>query len=117
MGSRASSSSSRNKRVTQTRNRAAASSLSNSNTSNIDLAQIREGFPILSQEVHEGKRLVYLDNAATSQKPREVLSAMDEYYNEYNSNVHRGVHALSASVQRRGSKRSRPVYVDSGVTE
>jgi cysteine desulfurase/selenocysteine lyase len=50
----------------------------------------------LSQEVHEGKRLVYLDNAATSQKPREVLSAMDEYYNEYNSNVHRGVHALSA---------------------
>ncbi len=46
--------------------------------------------------MHGDKRLVYLDNAATSQKPVAVLRAMEEYYGEYNSNVHRGVHALSA---------------------
>jgi cysteine desulfurase/selenocysteine lyase len=57
----------------------------------------RAHFPILHQSVH-GRQLVYLDNAATSQKPLPVLQAMEEYYGEggYNSNVHRGVHALSA---------------------
>lgn len=57
--------------------------------------EIRQEFPVLDQEVH-GKPLVYLDNAATSQKPESVINAMTEYYREYNSNVHRGVHALSA---------------------
>lgn len=57
--------------------------------------KIREDFPVLHQEVH-GKPLVYLDNAATSQKPASVIDVMDEYYREYNSNVHRGVHTLSA---------------------
>lgn len=57
--------------------------------------EIRQEFPVLDQEVH-GKRLVYLDNAATSQKPESVINTMTEYYREYNSNVHRGVHALSA---------------------
>ncbi|CAM6128514.1 unnamed protein product [Calypogeia fissa] len=52
-------------------------------------------FPILNQEIN-GKRLVYLDNAATSQKPVSVLNALREYYEGYNSNVHRGIHALSA---------------------
>lgn len=51
--------------------------------------------PILDQEVN-GKPLVYLDNAATSQKPLAVIQAMDDYYRGYNSNVHRGVHYLSA---------------------
>ncbi|EFN57615.1 hypothetical protein CHLNCDRAFT_34562 [Chlorella variabilis] len=57
----------------------------------------RADFPILHQSVNE-RPLMYLDNAATSQKPRQVLQTMDEYYGEggYNSNVHRGVHALSA---------------------
>ncbi len=55
----------------------------------------RGDFPILHQNVN-GRPLVYLDNAATSQKPRLVLDALDEYYQVYNSNVHRGVHALSA---------------------
>ena len=55
----------------------------------------RGDFPILHQEVH-GRPLVYLDNAATSQKPRAVLDALAGYYAGYNSNVHRGVHALSA---------------------
>ena len=60
----------------------------------LDVKKIREDFPILSRKVY-GKPLVYLDNAATSQKPRSVIRALTEYYEEYNSNVHRGVHALS----------------------
>lgn len=57
--------------------------------------QVRSDFPILKQEVH-GKPLVYLDNAATSQKPLAVLNAIRDYYEHYNANVHRGAHALSA---------------------
>ncbi|KAG0598199.1 hypothetical protein M758_12G054200 [Ceratodon purpureus] len=60
------------------------------------LGEITKGdFPILDQEVH-GYKLVYLDNAATSQKPASVLKALRDYYEGYNANVHRGVHALSA---------------------
>ncbi|KAL7099009.1 hypothetical protein ACP275_09G055000 [Erythranthe tilingii] len=55
----------------------------------------RPDFPILHQELN-GKRLVYLDNAATSQKPEPVLNALRNYYEAYNSNVHRGIHYLSA---------------------
>ncbi|XP_058110719.1 cysteine desulfurase 1, chloroplastic [Magnolia sinica] len=55
----------------------------------------RPDFPILDQEVN-GSRLVYLDNAATSQKPSAVLKALNYYYENYNSNVHRGIHFLSA---------------------
>ncbi|MDF2037472.1 cysteine desulfurase [Bacillus sp. CMF12] len=55
--------------------------------------EIRQMFPILDQEVN-GKSLVYLDSAATSQKPVPVIEALDKYYREYNSNVHRGVHTL-----------------------
>ncbi|MEO1519384.1 MAG: SufS family cysteine desulfurase [Cyanobacteria bacterium J06633_2] len=58
-------------------------------------SQVRPDFPILHQDVH-GKPLVYLDNAATSQKPRAVLEALEHYYTADNSNVHRGVHTLSA---------------------
>jgi cysteine desulfurase/selenocysteine lyase len=54
----------------------------------------RKDFPTLHQSVH-GKPLVYLDNAATSQKPLHVIETLDEYYREYNSNVHRGIHSLS----------------------
>ena len=57
--------------------------------------QVRVDFPILHQEVN-GKPLVYLDNAATSQKPMLVLNTLRDYYEQYNSNVHRGVHTLSA---------------------
>ena len=60
----------------------------------LDVKKIREDFPVLSRKVY-GKPLVYLDNAATSQKPRAVIDALTEYYEGYNSNVHRGVHALS----------------------
>ncbi|MBM3434025.1 MAG: cysteine desulfurase [Bacteroidetes bacterium] len=60
----------------------------------IDFAALRKEFPILDQEVH-GKPLVYLDNAATTQKPRAVIRAIVDYYEQINSNVHRGVHTLS----------------------
>src|SRR5215212_9935577 len=55
---------------------------------------IRSDFPVLHQQVH-GKPLVYLDNAATAQKPRSVIDALVGYYERDNSNVHRGLHALS----------------------
>ncbi len=55
--------------------------------------EIRKLFPILDQEVN-GQPLVYLDSAATSQKPIIVIEAIEKYYREYNSNVHRGVHTL-----------------------
>ena len=58
-------------------------------------SRLRADFPILAQEIH-GKPLVYLDNAATSQKPKAVLEALQHYYERDNSNVHRGVHTLSA---------------------
>jgi cysteine desulfurase/selenocysteine lyase len=58
-------------------------------------SKVRPDFPILLQEVN-GHPLVYLDNAATSQKPVQVIETLKTYYDEYNSNVHRGVHTLSA---------------------
>jgi cysteine desulfurase/selenocysteine lyase len=59
-----------------------------------DPVKLRKQFPALQQKVH-GKPLVYLDNAATSHKPRSVLDAMARFYEQDNSNVHRGVHLLS----------------------
>lgn len=59
-----------------------------------DVEKVRADFPILEETVY-GKRLVYLDNGATSQRPRRVVEKMNEYYLRYNSNVHRGVHFLS----------------------
>ena len=63
-------------------------------TEGFDVEKIREDFPILHQEVN-GKPLVYLDNAATSQKPKSVIDSIEKYYRRYNSNIHRGVHTLS----------------------
>jgi cysteine desulfurase/selenocysteine lyase len=60
----------------------------------LDVAQIREQFPILNREV-KGKPLVYFDNAATTQKPQVVIDAISEYYQNTNANVHRGIHTLS----------------------
>lgn len=57
--------------------------------------EIREDFPILKKKVHGDVKLVYLDNAATSQKPKVVIDAITDYYLKFNANVHRGVHALS----------------------
>ncbi len=60
----------------------------------LDIAAIREDFPVLKRLVH-GKRLVYLDNAATSQKPLQVINTISEYYEKHNSNIHRSVHQLA----------------------
>jgi len=60
----------------------------------LDIKKIREDFPILKREVN-GKPLVYLDNAATSQTPQQVIDAIVDYYQNYNANIHRGVHTLS----------------------
>lgn len=62
--------------------------------STYDVQKVRKNFPILHQEVH-GKPLVYLDNAATTQKPLAVIEAIENYYRHDNSNIHRGVHTLS----------------------
>ena len=59
-----------------------------------DVQRVRRDFPILSQKIH-GKPLVYLDNAATTQKPQAVIDAMVRSYAEDNANIHRGVHLLS----------------------
>ncbi len=60
----------------------------------LDVKRIREDFPILSRTVH-GKPLVYLDNAATTQKPRQVIEALVRYYSHSNANIHRGIHTLA----------------------
>ncbi len=61
----------------------------------LDTEMLRAEFPILSREVRAGVRLVYLDNAATSQKPRRVIEALSRYYEHSNSNIHRGIHTLA----------------------
>ena len=79
-------------------------------TSSLDVEKIRQDFPLLHQEVN-GKPLAYLDNAATSQKPTQVIEALDKYYQEDNANIHRGIHTLSERAtidyeQARGKVRS-----------
>lgn len=61
----------------------------------LNVEQVRRDFPILNVEAHAGVPLIYLDSAASSQKPTVVIEAMNRYYREYNANVHRGIHRLS----------------------
>ncbi|MGB9964409.1 aminotransferase class V-fold PLP-dependent enzyme [Halobacterium hubeiense] len=61
----------------------------------LDVDAIRADFPILDREVSDGQRLVYLDNAATTQTPEQVVDVFSDYYRGYNANVHRGIHQLS----------------------
>src|SRR4030095_2448060 len=61
---------------------------------NPDVDLIRQQFPILNRQV-KGKRLVYFDNAATTQKPQSVIDALVNYYKGYNANIHRGIHSLA----------------------
>jgi cysteine desulfurase/selenocysteine lyase len=74
--------------------KSAGGTISQSPPDALNVQSLREQFPILSQTVH-GKPLVYLDSAATSQKPQAVIDAISRYYIEYNANVHRGLHRLS----------------------
>ena len=68
-------------------------------TSEFNAEAIRDQFPILKKEIH-GKKLVYLDSAASAQKPQMVLDALHSAYSETYANVHRGLHYLSGSLYR-----------------
>jgi cysteine desulfurase/selenocysteine lyase len=61
----------------------------------LDIQKVRADFPVLSREVRPGVPLIYLDSTATSQKPSQVIDAMSEYYENYNANIHRGIHTLA----------------------
>jgi cysteine desulfurase/selenocysteine lyase len=67
----------------------------------LDVATLKKDFPILDRQVHDGQRLVYLDSAASSQKPRQVLDAMQEYYETTHANVHRGVYRIAEEATAR----------------
>lgn len=94
----------------------------------LDVAEIRQQFPILSRQVN-GQPLVYLDNAATTQKPQAVIDALVDYYSQCNANVHRGAHYLSDEATKRfeaarctvadyiNAQRSEEVIWTSGTTE
>jgi cysteine desulfurase/selenocysteine lyase len=64
-------------------------------SSTIDVERIRQDFPILQRRIKGGHKLIYLDNAATTQKPRTVIDSISNYYMNYNSNIHRAVHQLA----------------------
>ena len=95
----------------------------------LDMLRVRNDFPILNRTVTGGKRLVYLDSTATSQKPTSVLQAMDDFYRRSNANIHRGVHTLAeestASYENAreriarfiGAKKSREVIYTRNTTE
>src|SRR5438067_13114704 len=84
----------------------------------LDVAAIRSDFPILAREIN-GHPLVYLDNAATTQKPRAVLAAMDAYYRTTNANVHRGVYTMEEedTEQYEGARASVAALINAPGTE
>lgn len=80
----------------------------------LDPQKIRADFPVLEREVRPGVPLVYLDSAATSQKPDAVLSALDSYYRLHNANVHRGIHTLAeeATALYEGARRKVAAFIN-----
>ncbi|SEL98260.1 aminotransferase class V-fold PLP-dependent enzyme [Halomonas daqiaonensis] len=81
----------------------------------LDVVKVRRDFPILDREVH-GKPLVYLDNAATSQTPRQVTAVFDDYYGRYNANIHRGLHTLAdeATAAFEGTRETVRAFLNAG---
>ena len=97
---------------------AAESSSQNGSTSDgVNIEKIRRDFPILARDVR-GKKLVYLDNAATSQKPRAVIDAIARYYEQENANIHRGVHFLSelATSEHDRARQAVKSFINAGDT-
>ncbi|WP_062109361.1 cysteine desulfurase [Bacillus niameyensis] len=84
----------------------------------MNVLEVRKQFPILDQEVN-GHPLVYLDSAATSQKPVQVIETLEQYYREYNSNVHRGVHTLGTKATDRyeGAREKVRKFINAASTE
>lgn len=78
---------------------------------------LRQDFPILSQRVRDGKPLVYLDNAATTQKPQVVIDALDAYYREINANVHRAIHRLAELATEAYEEARRKIAAFIGASE
>jgi len=83
-----------------------------------DIEKVRADFPILELQVN-GKPLVYLDNAATAQKPRQVIDVLEKYYRETNSNIHRGVHSLSekATAEYESARNKIKEFINAGSTK
>ena len=84
----------------------------------IDPKALRSDFPILTRQIH-GKPLVYLDNAATTQKPASVIDAEARYYKETNANIHRGIHTLSeeATTQYEGVRKKVAQFIGAAAPE
>ena len=83
----------------------------------LDSASIRSEFPTLNREVRDGVPLVYLDSAATSQKPRQVLEKVERFYRDCNANVHRGIHTLAeeATTQYEGARERIADFINAGA--
>lgn len=81
----------------------------------LDVVRVRRDFPILEREVH-GQPLVYLDNAATSQTPRQVIETLGHYYRHYNANIHRGLHTLAdeATAAFEGTRETVRAFINAG---
>lgn len=95
-----------------------SSTSTRTSSSSFDVQKIRRDFPILARDVR-GKNLVYLDNAATSQKPRVVIEAVMRYYEQENANIHRGVHFLSelATKEHDHAREAVKKFINAGDTK
>jgi cysteine desulfurase / selenocysteine lyase len=84
----------------------------------LDITAIREEFPVLNQKIN-GKQLVYLDNAATSQKPKAVIEAITTYYSGYNANIHRGIHFLAekATAEFEHTRKTIKTFINAAYSE
>ncbi|MEA2684160.1 MAG: cysteine desulfurase / selenocysteine lyase [Chloroflexota bacterium] len=85
----------------------------------LDVRALRADFPILDRQVRGGRGLVYLDSAASSQKPKAVIDALSDYYTRYNANVHRGIHTLSEEATDEYEKARRKIqrFINAGHPE
>ncbi|OYU68250.1 MAG: cysteine desulfurase CsdA [Cytophagaceae bacterium BCCC1] len=84
----------------------------------LDINKIRQDFPILEQSIN-GKKLVYFDNAATTQKPIQVIDALNDYYRGYNANIHRGIHHLAekATAAFEATRKAVKTFLNANSTE
>jgi len=85
----------------------------------LDTEQIRSDFPILSRKIHKNKPLIYFDNAATSQKPKQVIDSITNYYTCYNANIHRSIHELGeeATEKYEESRKKVSEFVNANLPE
>lgn len=85
----------------------------------LNVKKIRQDFPILKRKVMGGKQLVYLDNAATTQKPLAVINSISDYYSNYNSNIHRAVHQMAeeATIEYEGTRQKIAKFINARHTD